>query len=116
MITGIHAMFYTHDAEGLRAFLRDKLGLAYTDVGEGWLIFDPPASEIGCHPSERGYHEISFFCDNLEATVAELEARGVQFTAPIKDEVWGRVTAFRLPDGQEVELYQPKYARRSTLD
>ncbi len=27
MIRGMHAMFYSSDAEALRAFLKDKLGL-----------------------------------------------------------------------------------------
>ena len=36
MIRGMHAMFYSSKADELRAFLRDKLGLRGTDVGEGW--------------------------------------------------------------------------------
>ena len=40
MIRGMHAMFYSSQADALRAFVRDKLGLAGTDVGGGWLIFD----------------------------------------------------------------------------
>jgi hypothetical protein len=35
MIKGVHTMFYSSDAAGLRAFLRYKLGLKATDVGEG---------------------------------------------------------------------------------
>lgn len=35
MIRGMHAMFYSSQAEALRAFLRDKIGLAGTDVGDG---------------------------------------------------------------------------------
>lgn len=38
MIKGMHAMFYSSQADTLRAFLRDKLGLQGTDVGGGWLI------------------------------------------------------------------------------
>jgi len=110
MIIGIHAMFYSPRAEELRAFIRDKLGLSFTDVGEGWLIFDPRAAEIGCHPSGRTYHEISFTCDDIEQTVAQLKARGVEFSADVSDQGYGLVTRFRLPGGHEVELYQPKYA------
>ena len=55
MIRGMHAMFYSTEAEKLRAFLRDKLGLAATDVGEGWLIFDAPEADLGVHPTEAGY-------------------------------------------------------------
>jgi len=35
MITGVRAMFYTPDSEALRAFLRDKLDLPFTDTGGG---------------------------------------------------------------------------------
>ena len=55
MIRGVHTMFYSSEPEALRAFLRDKLGLAsYTDVGEGWLIFDLPEADMGVHPSVSG--------------------------------------------------------------
>jgi hypothetical protein len=38
MIKGVHTMFYTSQPDELRNFIRDKLGLSYTDVGEGWLL------------------------------------------------------------------------------
>lgn len=47
MIRGVHTMFYSSDAEGVRAFLRDKLGLKSTDVGDGWLIFELPEADMG---------------------------------------------------------------------
>jgi catechol 2,3-dioxygenase-like lactoylglutathione lyase family enzyme len=88
MIRGVHAMFYTSQPEELRAFLRDKLGLPFTDVGEGWLIFDVAEGDIGCHPTEgdppSGTHDVSFYCDDLERTVEELQARGVVFDAAIR--------------------------------
>src|SRR5258707_15480648 len=85
MIRGVHTMFYTSEPEGLRAFLRDKLGFPATDVGEGWLIFDLPEAEMGCHPADpasapSGTHNISFYCDDIKKTVAELRKRGVEFT------------------------------------
>jgi catechol 2,3-dioxygenase-like lactoylglutathione lyase family enzyme len=105
-------MFYTTDAEAARAFLRDKLGLPAHDVGDGWLIFDAPEVEIGCHPSEKRFHGISFYCDDIEKTVADLRDRGVTFKAPVKDQGYGLVTTFSIPGGGEVELYQPKYEKR----
>ena len=36
MIKGVHTMFCSSKPEELRAFIRDKLGFPYTDVGEGW--------------------------------------------------------------------------------
>ena len=44
VIRGMHGLFYTPNAEAVRAFIRDKLGLAHNDIGEGWLIFELPRS------------------------------------------------------------------------
>jgi len=112
MIRGLHAMFYTPKAEEARAFLRDKLGFSFTDVGDGWLIFDAPEADIGCHPSDGEFtHDISFYCDDIETTVAELKERGVEFTTEIEDHGFGMVTMFAMPGGHEVMLYEPKYEK-----
>ena len=117
MIQGMHAMFYSSEPEELRAFLRDTLELPFTDTGGGWLIFDLPEADLGVHPSDRpelaaaGTHEISFYCEDIEATVAELKSRGVKFTADISDQGFGLVTFFEMPGGVEVELYQPAYEK-----
>lgn len=115
MIKGIHGLFYTPNAEEVRAFIRDKLGLAHTDIGEGWLIFDLSEADLGAHPSEKTYHSISFYCDDINKTVEEMKSRGVEFSSGITDEGWGLLTHFRLPGNMEVELYQPKYAKRPRL-
>jgi hypothetical protein len=120
MIRGVHAMFYSSEPEALRAFFRDKLSLTATDVGGGWLIFDLPEAEMGCHPVDEakgatsGTHDISFYCDDLRRTVTELEARGVEFTGPITDQGYGLVTHFRVPGGFAVQLYQPSYGKGSS--
>ncbi len=118
MITGVHTMFYSSQPEALRAFLRDKLQLPFTDVGEGWLIFDLPEAEMGCHPAgppesgaPAGTHDISFYCDNVDKTATELKGRGVEFTDPIADHGYGLVTHFKMPGGVTVQLYQPRYVK-----
>jgi catechol 2,3-dioxygenase-like lactoylglutathione lyase family enzyme len=117
MIRGVHTMFYTSEPEALRVFLRDKLGFAATDVGGGWLIFNLPEADMGCHPADAaegkatGTHDISFYCDDIEKTVAELKARGVEFTEPVADHGYGFVTHFKVPGGFAVQLYQPKYTK-----
>lgn len=111
MIKGMHLTVFTPKAEELRAFMRDKLGFAATDVGEGWLIFYPPEAEIGFHPSAEVYQELSFYCDDIHATMAQLKAAGVEFITDVGDDGYAWVTRFRLPDDQEVLLYQPKYTK-----
>ena len=44
-------MFYSSQPEEFRAFPRDKLRFPYSDVGEGWLVFDLPEADMGCHPA-----------------------------------------------------------------
>jgi predicted enzyme related to lactoylglutathione lyase len=118
MIRGMHGMFYSSEPAALRAFFRDKLGFPATDVGEGWLIFDVPEADLGCHPDDpqqgapSGTPSISFYCDDIQRTVAELTARGVEFTEPVADHGYGLVTHFKVPGGFAVQLYQPHYTKR----
>jgi catechol 2,3-dioxygenase-like lactoylglutathione lyase family enzyme len=116
MIHGLHAMFYSSQANELRAFLRDKLGFKGTDVGDGWLIFDAPEADIGVHPTDgkevaSGTADISFYCDDITETLRELQSRGVEFTQEVEDHGYGFVTYFQVPGGFAVQLYQPKYAK-----
>jgi hypothetical protein len=112
MIRGIHGLFCSPHAEEVRVFIRDKLGFVHNDIGEGWLIFDMPEADLGVHPSDRSYHSISFYCDDIHKTVKDLKSRGVEFYSDICDEPWGLLTQFRMPGNMEVELYQPKYQKR----
>jgi len=118
MIRGVHTMFYSSEPEALRAFLRDKLGFKGYDVGGGWLIFNLPEADMGCHPAEdedgarSGTPNISFYCDDIEKTVAELKKKGVEFTKPVEDHGYGLVTFFKVPGNFELQLYQPKYAKK----
>jgi hypothetical protein len=112
MIRGIHGLFYSPNAEEVRAFIRDKLGFVHNDIGEGWLIFDMPEADLGVHPSDRAYHSISFYCDDIHKTIEDLKSRGVEFSSDISDEPWGLLTHFLMPGNMEVELYQPKYQKR----
>lgn len=120
MIRGIHGLFYSSEADATRAFIRDKLKLSYTDVGDGWLIFDLPEGDMGVHPIDdsgspaTGTHNISFYCDDIHGTVAELSARGVPFRDEIADAGFGFVTTFTMPGEVEVLLYEPKYTKRKS--
>ena len=117
MIRGVHTMFYSSEPEKLRAFLRDKLGFPATDIHDGWLIFDLPEADLGVHPADAkdgarsGTNDISFYCDDIEKTMAELKAKGVEFTGPVEDHGYGLVTYFKVPGGFAIQLYQPRYKK-----
>lgn len=119
MIKGIHGLFYSSKPDELRAFIRDKLQLPYTDTGGGWLIFDLQEGDLGVHPTDgrdslSGTHDISFFTDELKGTVAELKGRGVKFDDAITEQGYGLVTHFTMPGGVRVQLYEPKYQKQSS--
>lgn len=117
MIRGLHAMFYHSDAVALREFFREKLGFPSTDVGDGWLIFDMPSADLGVHPLDfeghppSGTAEVSFFCDDIAATVADLKAKGVPFTKDPHDAGFGMVAIMQAPGDLEIMLYQPYYSK-----
>jgi catechol 2,3-dioxygenase-like lactoylglutathione lyase family enzyme len=110
VITGAHAIVYSRDADADRAFFRDVLGFPSVDAGGGWLIFALPPAELAAHPADAGgRHELYLMCDEIESTVADLKAKGVEFTAPVSDQGFGLLTSIRLPGGGELGLYEPRH-------
>ncbi len=114
MIIGSHVIIFSEDAEATRAFFRDVLELPNVDAHDGWLIFKLPPAELGIHPSGEyapsGRHQLYLMCDDVEAEVARLTAKGVEFTSGVEDQGFGLITSFRVPGGGELSLYQPKHA------
>jgi predicted enzyme related to lactoylglutathione lyase len=110
MITGTHAILYSDHADEVRAFFRDVLKLPSVDAGHGWLIFSLPPAELGIHPTEKGsHHELYLMCDDVHATIADLESKGVTISRPITEARFGFLTSIQLPGGAELGLYQPKH-------
>jgi predicted enzyme related to lactoylglutathione lyase len=116
MIRGIHGLLYSSDPAATRRFFRDKVRLPGSDIGGGWWIFDFAEGDLGVHPADddganTGSHDVSFYCDDIQGTVADLSARGVEFTQPVADRGYGRVTYFTAPGGLKVQLYEPRYQK-----
>jgi len=109
-ITGTHALLYTSEPDALRACLRDVLGWKHVDAHDGWLIFALPPAELGVHPAEQPAHELSFMCDDIEATMAELRAKGITFVGEPESQGFGIVVTMVLPGDVRVMLYQPRHA------
>jgi catechol 2,3-dioxygenase-like lactoylglutathione lyase family enzyme len=102
-------IIYSTDAEADRAFFRDILGFPSVDAGHGWLIFALPGAEAAFHPaSENDHHELYLMCDDLEAEMSSLTAKGVR-CSDVSETSWGSITSIRLPGGGEIGLYQPKH-------
>jgi catechol 2,3-dioxygenase-like lactoylglutathione lyase family enzyme len=120
MVNGVHVLIHTSNPDADRVFFRDVLGFKFVDVGHGWLIFALPPAEAALHPIETGTsgaqhagHSmlgavIYLMCDELEATMGALSAKGVACTE-IEKESWGIRTTVRMPSGGEIGLYQPTH-------
>jgi catechol 2,3-dioxygenase-like lactoylglutathione lyase family enzyme len=109
MIFGAHVVIHSPAAEEARAFLRDVLGLPSVDAGHGWLIFALPPAEVAVHPTDgEPRHELYLMCDDLDATMAELAAKGVTCGA-VSQQRWGKLTSVPLPGGSEIGLYEPSH-------
>ena len=110
MITGVHAIVFSPDAEKVRAFFGDVLGLSSLDAGGGWPIFALPPAELAVHPADgAGRHELYLMCDDIQATLAELRAKGVEVARDVSDQGWGLLASVRLPDGTELPVYEPRH-------
>ncbi len=110
MINGVHAIVFSAKADGVQAFLSDVLGLSAVDAGGGWPIYALPPAELAVHPCDGDtYHELYLMCDDIQATLAELTARGVEVAQEVSDRGWGLLAAIRLPDGSALRIYQPRH-------
>ncbi len=110
MITSAVVTVFADDAEATRAFFRDVLEFPCVDA-DGWLRFAPP-TEVSVHPSggdraTEGQHALFFTCDDIERTVEELKAKGVEIVDPIAARGCGPITRLRVPGAGEVGLFQP---------
>ena len=116
----MHALVYAEDPEAARAFFRDVLRLPGVDTGGGWLIFRTGPSEMGVHPSSwegvgggaQGTDQafdLSFMCDDLEETMAELRERGAELDGDVVDQGWGRTVGVRVPGAGTITVYEPTY-------
>jgi len=100
VINGVHAVVFSREADKVRAFFADVLGLAAVDAGGGWLIFALPPAELAVHPADGdGHHELYLMCDDIQATLTELRGKGVEVAREVSDQRWGLMAAIRLPDG-----------------
>ena len=64
------------------------------DFDNDWLIFKSGPSEMGVHPTHSEWkgqtydhprhHSIALMCDDIDATVGELRAKGAQFRGPVE--------------------------------
>ena len=70
-----------------------------------WSIF--PASTNYFNPSKSPFM-MNFIVDDLDATLAELRAQGVQVDDRVERHDYGNFGWIMDPDGNRIELWEPK--------
>jgi catechol 2,3-dioxygenase-like lactoylglutathione lyase family enzyme len=119
-ITGIGGIFFkAKDPKSLTAWYRDVLGLPLEVWGGAILRYDAPnhpsvlawnafpASTKYFAPS-TGNFMINYAVDEMDAIVTRLEAKGVTILKRNDDDLNGRFAWILDPEGNKVELWEPK--------
>ncbi|MBO9668905.1 MAG: VOC family protein [Sphingobium sp.] len=119
-ITGIAGIFFkAKDPKALAAWYRDVLGLKLEDWGGAALIPDapghPPALIWSTFPADTKYfdpsksdHMINYAVDDLGAFLKRIEAKGVKVLKRDDSDPSGRFAWIVDPEGNKLELWQPK--------
>ncbi|HVZ39893.1 MAG TPA: VOC family protein [Candidatus Kapabacteria bacterium] len=102
------------DSERARDFYVEKLGFTlHTDApfgdGRRWIELSPPGAETRVvlftpdgHEDRVGtFSNVTFACDDVEASYNELRARGVEFTQPPTTQPWGTFAMFNDSEGNQ---------------
>ena len=121
-ITGIGGVFFkAKDPKALAAWYRDVLGLPLQSWGGAALRYDAPghpsAAGWAAFPASSSYFApstgdfmINYAVDDMEALVARLQAKGVTILKRSEDDQNGRFAWILDPEGNKVELWEPKHA------
>ena len=118
MIRGIKlASIPVRDQDASLKFYTEKLGFrVLTDQPFGdkqrWIELGIPGAESrlalftpeGHETRIGGFQPMTFWCDDVFATSSQLKAKGVEFTAEPRKEVWGTMAIFKDVDGNQFVL------------
>lgn len=111
MITGAHSILYSKDAEADRNFFKKVLKFPAVDVGDGWLIFGLPPSELAIHPDKQsGLQEFYLICSNIESFIAEMKVHKIR-CSKIYIQPWGKLIRITLPGGGKLGVYEALHSR-----
>ena len=120
-ITGVGGVFFkAKDPKTLAAWYRDVLGLPLQPWGGAALRYDapdhPPALIWNALPASTGYFApssgdfmIDYAVDDMDAFLARLQAKSVTVLKR-EDSPEGRFAWILDPEGNKIELWEPKHA------
>ena len=120
-ITGIGGIFFkAKNPKTLAAWYRDVLGMPVEAWGGAALRYDapehPPAMAWNAFPASTTYFApstsglmIDYSVDDMDALLARLKAKGVTIIKRDDSDPNGRFAWILDPEGNKVELWEPKH-------
>lgn len=119
-VTGVGGVFLkAKDPKALAAWYRDALGMPMEAWGGAALRYDapkhPPKLAWSAFPDSTKYFApstsafmINYAVDDLDALLARLHAKGIEVLKRADDDANGRFAWILDPEGNKVELWEPK--------
>jgi catechol 2,3-dioxygenase-like lactoylglutathione lyase family enzyme len=121
-VTGIGGVFFkAKDPKALAAWYRDVLGMPVQSWGGAALRYDapghPPAAAWSAFAASSNYFApstgdfmVNYAVDDMDAIVKRLREKGVTILKQTDDDANGRFAWILDPEGNKVELWEPKKA------
>lgn len=119
-VTGVGGVFFkAKDPKALAAWYHDALGMPMEAWGGAALRYDapkhPPKLAWSAFPDSTKYFApstsafmINYAVDDLDALLARLHAKGIEVLKRADDDANGRFAWILDPEGNKVELWEPK--------
>ncbi len=114
MIEGVANVWVpVEDTDRALDFYQNTLGFSLVKRDGQWAEVDAGGLNIGLNGREpqgagSGGIVVTFQPEaGLDATVADLKGRGVEFPAEVSEHDWGRVATFKDSEGNDLQIYEP---------
>ena len=96
------------DIERMRQFYEEGLGIKGARQQGNWLPFTVKEAVFALHGAVPGDDlqgvSYSFGVDDIDATVARLQAQGAKVLRGVADEAFGRMATLQDPEGRTFEV------------
>jgi predicted enzyme related to lactoylglutathione lyase len=121
-VTGLGGLFFkARDRKGLMEWYRDRLGIESESWGTmfrwqepddpsrtGYTVWSPFADDTDYFEPSTKQFMVNYRVADLEALLAALEKEGVRIVGGIREEENGKFAWIVDPEGNKIELWEPK--------
>ncbi len=115
MVKGVSNVWLpVNDMERALQFYGDTLGISVKENHGEWAELTLDGLTIGLNardseqPGPEGGAVVSFRAEQpIQQAVEDLQGKGVEVIGGVTDHPWGKVAAFKDPDGNSLEFYEP---------